>query len=254
MVGGWLPTSRCAPTSKIDLVCVPYAGGGASVYRGWVADLGPEIGVLPVQLPGHESRMREPLETRLAPIVAALHAAVCDSVQGALVLFGHSMGALIVFELARALQRLGGPRVVLLVVSGYRAPHLSDLEEPVHRLDDVELLSHLHDLAGTPLEVLGDEALCELILPIVRADFEVCETYTFAPGPALDVPVVVYRGDDDTRMSHEAAVAWEQHTTSTCTVRSFTGDHFFIHSARGELLDDLRSRCVATVAAHGNRA
>ena len=252
MAGGWLPRGAPAPW-QVDLLCLPYAGGGASAYRGWDVALGPDVCVRPGQPPGHESRMREPLEVRLAPLVSSLREAVSRDLRPPFVVFGHSMGALLAFELARALRAEGDAEPALLVVSGYRAPHLPDVDEPVHTLDDRGLRARLGEMAGTPAEVLQDDALCELILPIVRADFEVCETYAYEPAAPLDMPIVVYRGEDDHRVPERAAQQWSEHTTRSCTVRSFPGDHFFVRSARAQVLTDLRTRCHTLVGAAAGR-
>ena len=193
--------------------------------------------------------MREPVELRLSPLVSSLRDAVRRELRPPFAVFGHSMGALLAFELARALRAAGDTEPALLVVSGYRAPHLPDVDEPVHTLDDRGLRARLGEMAGTPAEVLQDDALCELILPIVRADFEVCETYVYVPEAPLDIPIVVYRGEDDHRVSERTARLWREHTTSSCTVRTFPGDHFFVRSARTPVLADLRRRCQALVGA-----
>jgi surfactin synthase thioesterase subunit len=158
-------------------------------------------------------------------------------------LFGHSMGALIAFELARRLRDGGRPAPVALFVSAHRAPHVPDpVPEAAHRSDDAELVAHLRGLQGTPEEVLSNPELRAVVLPTIRADFAVCETYELEPSPPLDCPLVAYLPGDDDRITVEHARGWEQHTTGPFDLVRLRGGHFFLESDPEELLADLAGR------------
>jgi surfactin synthase thioesterase subunit len=190
---------------------------------------------------------------RRAPLADALAAElVADGLPDRYALFGHSMGALIAFELARRLPRAGRPPPIALYVSAHRAPHVPDpVPVAAHRFDDAELIARLRELQGTPEEVLSDPELRAVALPTIRADFAVCETYALDPGPPLDCPVVVYLPGDDDRISVEDARGWERHTTGPFALVRLRGDHFFLRSDPGELLADLAAR-LRQVAARGH--
>jgi medium-chain acyl-[acyl-carrier-protein] hydrolase len=144
-------------------------------------------------------------------------------------LFGHSMGALIAFELSRALRRSGRNMPIHLFVSAVCAPHLAHLRKPAHHLPDDEFLNVLRSLNGTPPDVLDDRGLLELFLPILRADFRLAETYRYTPQPPLPHPITVFAGLADPTTPADCLPAWEQHTAGECSIRLLEGDHFFIH-------------------------
>lgn len=239
----WASGGERQHNTTIQLVCLPYAGGGAWIFRGWGAALGPGIDVVPVQLPGHGNRIREPLITRLESLVEAVITTIGHSLRPPYAIFGHSMGALLAFELARRLRRAERPSPLCLFVSGHSAPHVPDNEEPLHRLEDHALIERLRELNGTPDAVFDDEELCQLLLPIIRADFQLRETYRYIHQEPLCCPIIAYRGSDDERTSEELMAGWREQTTDMFSMRTLPGDHFFIHSAEGQLLADLRSTC-----------
>jgi medium-chain acyl-[acyl-carrier-protein] hydrolase len=180
--------------------------------------------------------------------------AIRDHLNPPYIVFGHSMGALLAFELARAIRANDDPPPATLIVSGHRAPQLPDPEKPIHDLDEDEFLAHLDRLAGTPREVLQNEELCALLLPILRADFELCENYTYVSQSPLECPIVVYRGREDSRTPTKLVEPWSEQTIAGCAFRSFAGDHFFLQSARAELLADLRARCLSFTGAEARWA
>ncbi|HET9211075.1 MAG TPA: thioesterase II family protein [Thermoanaerobaculia bacterium] len=245
----WLAYRDVNPRAKMRMFCFPYAGGGASVYRGWGASLPNDLEVCPVQLPGRESRLREPAFTDLETMVPAVADALDPYLNLPFVLFGHSMGAAIVFELARELRRRGRPEPLHLFVSGRRAPHLPAREEPIHALPEAEFLVKLRELNGTPEEVLQHEELMKLLLPILRADFGVNEKYELTPEEPLQAGISAFGGIGDEDVTREDVEGWKEHTTGRFRARMFPGDHFFIHANKDLVLEAVARDLAEILAA-----
>lgn len=226
----WIAYRKPNPRAQLRMFCFHYAGGGAAVFRGWQADLPGEIEVCPIQLPGRESRLREPSFQRLDPILQELPAVLQPLMDLPYVFFGHSMGAIISFELSLRLRRMGWRLPLQLLLSGRRAPHRKDTDPPLHDLPDEEFKRELRQLEGTPQEVLEHPELMELLTPLLRADFAVCETYEHdTQEPPLDLPVSVFGGLTDHKVGKEDLEAWRQYTRGTFKLRMFAGNHFFLN-------------------------
>lgn len=234
----WLLRPRPNPQAKLRMFCLPYAGGGASVYVPWANLLPPSIELCAVQLPGRERRIREPAFTSTAGLIAALVPELRPLLDRPFVLFGHSMGALLSFELARALRRQGIQPHALLV-SGHRGPQLPPSHPPLHALPQPELIEELRQMNGTPTEVLDHPELLELLVPVIRADFQLCETYGYIPEPPFDFPISAFGGLQDPLCSREELAGWSEQTTAAGTYRMLPGDHFFLHTNRQMLLQAL---------------
>ena len=152
------------------------------------------------------------------------------------------MGGLIAFELARQLRSQGKPQPRHLFISGYRAPHLPDLHPPIHQLPEPEFLTELRNINGTPEEVLRTPELLGLILPLLRADFALCETYSYQAEEPMDYPISVFGGLEDEEMSPQQLAAWRIHTSSSFNLQMFPGDHFFLLSSKAQVLKNLSSQ------------
>lgn len=240
MPGGGRKTAAQAADVPITLFCFPYAGGGAACYRGWHEHLPGNVIVCPVQLPGRESRWREPSFTRVTEMIDVLIEAIAPDLDHPFALFGHSMGALIAFELARHLRRNGRSEPRHLFMSGARAPHLPPTDPPIHDWPDDEFLDELtrrHN--GIPAEVREHPELLELVLPTLKADLELCETYQYRPEAPLACPITVFGGDEDHRLGDAELDGWRAQTTSAFSRSMFAGDHFFISTARPAVLQKL---------------
>jgi medium-chain acyl-[acyl-carrier-protein] hydrolase len=235
----WIIRPRPAPRARMRLFCLPHAGGGASAFRGWADSLPAEVEVCPVQFPGRENRVAEPAFTSLPALVDAL-AEVMEGFQTLpFALFGHSNGALVGFELARTLRARGRPGPVHLFASGRRAPDLPSDRPDTHHLPDDEFLAELQTLGGIPQQLLEHRELLELLLPALRADVTIHETYEFREQPPLDLPITAYGGLADPRVSREQLQAWNRHTAGPFVMRMFPGGHFYLHDDRPAVLRTL---------------
>lgn len=226
-----------APQVRLRLFCFPYAGGGASMFYAWSSGLPPEVQVCPVHLPGRENRLTEPPFTRLSPLVQKLARVLLPFTDMPFAIFGHSLGAVIGFELGRELRRQHRLRPIHLFVSARRAPQLPNHASPLHQLRDAEFLQELLSrYNGIPKVILQDRELMKLFLPVIKADMAILETYAYASEEPLECPISAFGGLLDREISHADLEAWSRQTRSTFAVQMFPGDHFFIQSARAYLL------------------
>jgi medium-chain acyl-[acyl-carrier-protein] hydrolase len=237
-----------AVDAPVRLFCFNHAGGGPAFFRPWRKALAPDVDVRPVQLPGRESRFDEPPYRRLDQLLDPLCAALTPYLDGPYALFGHSMGALVAYEVARRLTGRVGPAPSCLVVSGRRGPHVPDNRPHLHGLPDDQFLAGVGRLGGLPREVLDQRDLVEMVLPTLRADYELCETYRPLPGGRLTCPVAAYLGTADTEVDRAGLEGWRQETTGEFTVRIFPGDHFYLKGGRPDVLlavrQDMRTAAV----------
>ncbi|WUH89147.1 alpha/beta fold hydrolase [Streptomyces sp. NBC_00433] len=222
----WVRRFHPYTASPARLVCFPHAGGAAGFFHPFSAELRERTDVLCVQYPGRQDRCREPLLDDIAQLADGAAAALAPWRGERLALFGHSMGAVVAYEVARRMEADGaGP--VRLFASGRRAPS-AYRDEKLHLASDDALLADIRALDGTPPEVLADEEVLRMSLPVLRSDYRAVETYRHPQGPPLGCPVTVLTGDSDPRVTDEEARAWTRHTAASCEVRTYTGGHFFL--------------------------
>jgi surfactin synthase thioesterase subunit len=189
-----------------------------------------DVDLLPLALPGHDGRLNEPLYTDLTVLANALSVELGrHALDRPFVLLGHSMGALLAFEIARSLRRRGHGLPRLLVLSGCPAAHAIVVKEPLHELPDIELMNVLQQrYGGIPAVVGANPELWSLLAPVIRADFEMIETYVYAEEPPLDVPMLVLGGTEDPAAPVAHLMEWRLHTTQDCSVRLLPAGHFFL--------------------------
>jgi medium-chain acyl-[acyl-carrier-protein] hydrolase len=238
------------PHALVRLFCCPYAGGNAAIYRPWAIDLPDSIEVRALQPPGHAGRIAETLFTDLLAFVAAAGPQTVGLLDRPFALFGHSLGAIVAFELARWLRRHQRVRPEHLFVSGRRAPQFPETDEPNYSKNDADLIASLHEMNGTPPEVLENAELLGLMLPMLRADFEMIETYAYVADQPLGCPITVFSGATDPETQPEWVDAWRIHTTSRFAAHTLPGDHFFINTHRPDLLELLRTELKQTLDAN----
>ena len=235
-VNSWVSFPKPRPQARVRLFCFPYAGGSALIFRSWLNALPETVEACPIQLPGRGPRLREQQFTRLLPLAHAIAEGIFPYCDKPFAMFGHSMGAMLSFEVARYLRSHYGVEPKQLLVSGRRAPQVPDTDPPTYNLPEPELIEELKRIKGTPQELLDNDELMQLFLPVLRADFEVCQTYVYAPGEPLACPIAAFCGLGDEEENRERMDAWREQTTGHFFLRMLPGDHFFLHSSERMLL------------------
>lgn len=230
------------------LFCLPFAGGGAAAYRDWQIELPDWLEVCPILLPGREMRLAQAPVRRMAVLVGAVADAIARWADLPFALFGHSLGALTAFELTRELRRRGEAMPARLIVSGRRAPAQPRNEPPLHDKPDAALIERMQHLGGTPEAVLQNAELLSLMLPAVRADFEILETWHYVAEQPLDTPIAAFGGHDDPLAPRAELARWREETIGGFSLNMFPGAHFFLQAERAALLDVIRPMLAAHIA------
>lgn len=228
----WFTCLRTNPQARIRLFCFPYSGSGASIFFNWADGLPTTVEVWTAQLPGRGSRLSEPAFTELTSLVHTMAPRLLPFLDRPFGLFGHSMGALVGFELARHLRQTGGPKPIHLFLSGRSAPQLPPEEAPIYNLPETAFVEKLRQMNGMAPEILASTELMQLLLPILRADFSVCETYLYRPEPPVDCSISAYGGVQDHDVSTDRLERWREQTIAAFSLHMFPGNHFFINTAR----------------------
>jgi medium-chain acyl-[acyl-carrier-protein] hydrolase len=229
MKNRWLVCHRPKPSARLRLVCFPHAGGTASSYRRWSTTLPDDVEVDAVELPGRGTRFTEPLRTSVADVVQELVDALRPWLDRPFAFFGHSMGALLAFEVARALRRQNGPLPNRLCVSAAPAPDGFRRQLALARLSDDQLKEKLRALNGTPGAVLQEDELMGFMLPILRADLSLIDSHEYREEPPFAFPISAFGGIADREVRVEKLEGWRRQTTQAFSLRLFPGDHFFVH-------------------------
>ena len=221
--------ARFAGAAAVDLqlLCFPYAGGGAQIFRQWQSRVRPGVGVTGIRLPGREQRFREPiLETWPEALADLLAAVVPETERGPYAFFGHSLGARLVYELTHRLAAGGHRLPEALIVSGCRAPGVVNHLPAMHLMDGPELVERLREMNGVPEEVLASPMFKALFEPVLRGDLRLAETWEASLG-RVDVPILALCGERDEIDPYDDMVGWKEHTTRGFAIRSFPAGHFF---------------------------
>lgn len=222
------------------LFCFPPAGGGASFFRTWLNKFPDNIGVFPIQIPGRENRIAESAITQLDHLITLLAHAIIPYIQDfPFAFFGHSMGALIAFELARELRKNYRLLPLHLFISSHNAPQYQDQSSHIHNLSDSEFLESVRKLNGIPPDILRDPELIDLLLPIFRADFTLCESYEYATAPPLECSISAFGGLKDPEISYEGLYAWQEQTSVEFNINWYSGNHFFLQDHSDTLLETI---------------
>lgn len=231
-----------SPERRLRLFCFPYSGGNAVSFAPWQRELDPAIEVCAVQFPGRGARFRDKPYVSFAALIEALGELIREQADGLpFAFFGHSLGALVAFELTRFCRDRNLTMPVHLFASGCNAPPFRSKtrERRLHELEDDELIEALKDFNGTPQEILDNRELMGLVLPAIRADFALGGDYKYRSAPPLDIPLSVLTGLQDKHVQPEGLAGWKDETTREFRLHEFAGDHFFIHAQRGAVLECL---------------
>jgi surfactin synthase thioesterase subunit len=229
----WLISRAPRPAAALRLYCFPYAGGTSGEFLRWADDL-PDVAVWGVVPPGRGERLGEPSFDRLTDLVRTLVADV--EFQAPFAFFGHSLGAVVAFETARALAAGGRPGPARLFVSGHRPPQLPLVDEPIHDLPWARFRAEVAQrYPKPPPELAEDDELYAEILETLRCDLSLFETYEYRPGAPLDCPITVVSGVDD-HWTEADLVPWGTHTAAGCQVHMIDGDHFYLPKQSAQVI------------------
>jgi surfactin synthase thioesterase subunit len=227
----WLRRLHLAPPRNPGnprLACFPHAGGSTSSFLSFSQSLAAVLEVVAVQYPGRQERRKEPCFDNMTELADQVFTVLKPLTDRPLALFGHSMGAIAAFEVARRLEDDASVSPVALFVSGRRAPSKYRAEY-VHQRDDDGLVAAIKALSGTDNRVLDNEELLRMVLPAIRSDYKAIETYRYQDGPKLRCPIHALVGDADPQATIEEVTAWEEYTTGQFTISIFSGGHFYLN-------------------------
>ena len=235
----WIVKPKPNPGAQLKLFCLPFAGGGSASFRNWAGLLPPQIELCAVEIPGRGARLSERFFRRLDDLLPELGEAIIAELNKPFAIFGHSMGALTGFELTHFIKDKYGRQPVHLFLSGRGAPHLPDRTAPIHQLPEADFIREIKRYNGTPKEVLEHQELMEIITPILRADFEVCETYQFRQKAKLECPLTVVCGLQDEGATRAELEAWREQCAGPFNLRMFPGDHFYLLEHKHKLVETI---------------
>ena len=243
----WFIREVRTPAPACRIFCFPYAGGSASIYRGWHAGLPSSTELLAVELPGRGVHFSAQPISSLTRLTARLADVIAPLTDTPFVFFGHSNGALMSYALAIELRRRGLPLPQRIVLSAKRPPHL-DSAEPLHDLPTPQFIDRLRSLNGTPPEILADVGLLDLFMPALRADFALSETYRHTPCAPLACRAVLFGSESDDDVSLDELREWDRYFLDEPSLHVVEGGHFYVHDSRDTLVRLLRrhvQECIA---------
>lgn len=228
----WVLFPRPNPAAALRLFCFHYAGGSAQGFHNWPAHLPATVEMGAIQLPGRGRRLDESHIKGMLPLSRIIAYELLQYLNKPFVFFGHSLGALLCFETARSLRRENRRQPAGLFVSATEAPHRRSPKESLSDLPKNALVKKLREFDGTPVEALENDELLDLMLPTIRADFELYDTYEYHPESPLECPITIYGGLEDHTVESERLAAWSEMTLGGCEIRMFPGGHFYLNSSQ----------------------
>lgn len=232
----WFQFGSTDEQVELKMFCFPYAGGTAMLFKKWEDLLPTAVQVIPVELPGRGARLKEPPFVSVPALIEELEDAIWPLLDKPFVFFGHSMGAIIAFELSRSLRCKHGREPQTLFIAGRRAPQITKGAPVTYDFPRDEFIEELIKLDGTPKEVIENAELMELMIPLLRADFQLVQTYEYLTDTPLQCPIIVYGGLQDYETPRDLLSPWKEQTSSRFALHMLPGDHFFIRSSQSQLL------------------
>lgn len=245
----WFAYAKPRPAAQLRLFCLPFAGGSAATFRNWANMLPGFVEVCPIQLPGRGARLLEQPFTSMQSLVDAIEPLISANLDKPFAFFGHSMGATISFELIHKLRFERGLEPVHFFVSGRQAPQIPERDPITFNLPRLEFIQELRRLEGTPPEILDNQELLELLLPVLRADFELIQTYEYVAKPRLKCPITVLGGIADKDVSREQLEAWREQSSGPFRMRLFPGNHFFLQTEEKSVLQTIVEQLSSLLSA-----
>lgn len=251
----WLPYSDPTETVSLRLFCLAFAGGNAAYFKDWARMLPAGIQLCPIELPGHGTRFREATYTSLESLIPAMAQGMAPYLDQPFAVFGHSLGALIAYELCRHLDRVSDVRPLSLFVSGRKAPQRPTRKPYRHLMADDDLLAELENLGGMEPEILANRDLMHMMLPLLRADFQLTECYSFASAQPVSWPVAAYTGTGDPEVPQEEMSLWAEIAEGPFSLNVFEGDHFYLNQRqnRKKLVEAISRTLSSSLAMDGAR-
>ncbi len=244
----WVTFPKPQPHAQLRLFCLPFAGGGASIYRSWVNQLSPNIEVCPIQLPARENRYSESAITDAKLMANLVMKELLPFINKPYAIFGHSMGALLAFEVCRSLQAGGHvlPKVVFL--SAHRAPHLPRKRDLLYLLPENQFIDRLKAYGGFPDEILNNQEFLNFILPIMRSDMTLCDLYQYEEKElSLNIHFELFVGEQDPEVGFNEMSPWAIHTNQSSSLTTFKGGHFFLRSHESEVIESIKNKIELSV-------
>ena len=243
--GLWFVPIRFSNKNKLNLFLFHYAGGSASFFKKWANDIVEKVNIFALQLPGRENRFNEKLILSMDDLIAKLYRAFPKKLNVPSIFFGHSLGGLISFELARMIDTNNNIKLTHLIVSACQAPQLSHLKKFLYHLPDNEFISEIKKYNGIPKEILQEpELLYEVILPILRSDFTISDTYRYKKRDKIKPKVTAICGKEDDTFDINNILKWSEETNNF-DYKYFTGDHFFINTEYNKVLQLINNILLA---------
>jgi surfactin synthase thioesterase subunit len=242
----WFVVPKPKPNAQLTLFCFPYAGGSANIFMQWANALPDNVELVIIQAPGRGARMLESLYSDMSTLVTELTKQISPLLYKPYLFFGHSLGSRVAFELMNQIQKMGYPLPQQFIASGSRGPQDSCLKKPIYHLPNDKFIQELANLNGTPKIILENRELMELVLPLLRADFEMADTYCYKGNARFNCPITILGGKDDS-ITIEQLHNWGQFFTKEKQILMLTGDHFFIDSHKELVIKEVNKVIISTL-------
>lgn len=235
MKSRWFVVPERKPQASLRLFCFPYAAGNASTYIGWIKHLPEEVELVVVQPPGRANRIGEDPIDNMDELVQKVSEEIASCLDKPYIFFGHSLGSRVAFEVMQTARQKGWLMPLHYIASGSSAPHVNRTHKHVSHLTDDEFIHALKRFDGAIEEIIQNENLVNLFLPLLRADFNIADTYYREPGEPLDVSLSVFGGNGDEDARPDELPSWSAHFLNDPEISLFNGNHFFIDSAQADV-------------------